>query len=177
METSQVHWFLFHSRSRDTTWEKAWFSLGDLPTSPEHLCWIRGCVFLVCDWGPTPRSCLYVPSLAAGTQSCWDRQVTSPRSFWPSSVAGLSWTGAVAGPRPALLRVSSGHRRGQSGLRPLGDHRKSPRFIRVFFTVTLTASSLSGRSRRAAVRGSVWPAVPSSCRRGTLVPSERCPWG
>ena len=94
-----------------------------------------------------------------------------------SSVAGLSWTGAVAGPRPALLRVSSGHRRGQSGLRPLGDHRKSPRFIRVFFTVTLTASSLSGRSCRAAVRGSVWPAVPSSCRRGTLVPSERCPWG
>ena len=79
-------------------------------------------------------------------------------------------------PRPAP-HVSSGHRSGQSGLRPLGDHRKSPRFIRVFFTVALTASSLSGRSRRAAVRGSVWPAVPSSCRRGTLVPAERCPWG
>ena len=156
-----------------------------LPVRPLLGCWHTELLGPAGHW--SPRS--FWPSSVAGLS--WTGAVAGPRpallrvstaarlqgSACTSSVAGLSWTGAVAGPRPALLRVSSGHRRGQSGLRPLGDHRKSPRFIRVFFTVTLTASSLSGRSRRAAVRGSVWPAVPSSCRRGTLVPSERCPWG
>ena len=47
----------------------------------------------------------------------------------------------------------------------------------VSFSVALTAGSLAGRSRGAALKGSVWPAVPSSCRRGTLVPAPEMPAG
>lgn len=39
----------------------------------------------------------------------------------------------MAGP-PALLGVSLGPRHRLSGLRPLGDHRKSPGFLRFFFS-------------------------------------------
>lgn len=149
---------------------------GHLPTSPEYLCWIRGCVFPVGDWRPTPRSYLYIPSWllahrAAGTCRSLEPQKllavsTAARlqgSACTSSVAGLSWTGAVASP-PALLR-------------PLGDHWKSSRFIRFFFTVALTARSLFGGSCRAAVKGCIWPAVPSSCQRGTLVLATEMPLG
>lgn len=173
IETSQVHWFLFRSRLRDTTWGEG-MVLAWAPAYLSRVSLLDQVVFFRWVIETHPRSYLYIPSLAAGAQSRWDLQVTgAPEASGrltaarlqglacTSSVAGLSWTGAGQVPQPFT---------------PLGDHWKSPGSF-VSFSQSLNCEAAFWRILRAALRVRPGPAVPSRPERHAAGLATEMPLG